>query len=329
MSALTQQINATSGGVIRVPYGTYNIDEPINVRSAVIIEPGTTLNVGHRITLKNGAVWATENGRHGIVKTGGDHLFYMAGSNLEVNGIFTDELPSTGGYVFMIDTAQGRERLRISNIKTYHSRGLISDTNNTAGVIVDLRLDNVMARLHRGRGSYLTRAFAYIFLRQCTIDYVGATDPASTNIPAWVFFNAEGLEFDSVDVLGTVNAAPAGSQHGFYLDNVRALTIKQAMADNVGGFGFYFTNCQYIDAAIIKASLGGGCAIVAANGTTDLRINLLYLSGRNGLPNNANSPLIYTDNTIINCHASQLIAERYSTLFAGSGFTVTKQFTRP
>lgn len=307
MSWLTQQINAQTRGVLRIPINDpgvpHVIDEPVNLRCAVEVEAGAEIHVNNMIIAHNGASWLGDGGMHTLRKSGGNHLFYMAGSEQNLGSFITDEAASVGGYTFFIDTAQSREHIRISKVRTYQGLGLIAD-NNLPGIIVNMHLEDVMARAHRGRGSYLQRAFAYTSLRHCTVDYVGT----NTNVPAWVFMNAEGLELDYVDMTGTAINGNVPAQYGFYFDNVRALTIKQAMADNAGGYGFYFKNCHWVDAAILKASMCGDVGVLACNGTSNFRTSLLYVSGRNGLPGNKNAPLLWTDSSVNNIHSSQTIA---------------------
>lgn len=326
MSWLTQQINGKTRGVLRIPINEpgvpHVIDEPVDIRCAVEVEAGAEIHVSQQAVVHNGASWLGDGGMHTIVKSGSSHLFYMAGSEQSLGGFVTDEAASVGGYTFFIDTAQSREHIRIGKVRTHGGLGLIAD-NGQPGIIVDMHLDDVMARAHRGRGSYLTRAFAYTSLRRCTVDYVGT----NTNVPAWVFMNAEGLELDYVDMTGTAINGNTPLQWGFYFENVRALTIKQAMADNAGGFGFYFKNCNWIDAPIIKASMCGDVGLLACNNTANLRVGKLYLSGRNGLPGNRGAALMWADESVSNFHADQLLTERASTIYGGvsqSKFTAAK-----
>lgn len=307
MSWLTQQINAKTRGVLRIPIndpGTpHLIDEPVNLRCAVEVEAGTEINVNQTIISHNGASWLGDGGMHTLNKSGANHLFYMAGTEQNFGSFITNEGSSTDGYTFFIDTTQNREHIRIEKVRTYQGLGLISD-NNLSGQIINMHLDDVMARMHRGRGSYLSRAFAYISLKNCTVDYVGT----NTNVPAWVFIGTEGLELDYVDMTGTAINGNTPQQYGFYFDNVRALTIKHAMADNAGGYGFYFKNCNWVDASILKASMCGDIGVVACNSTCNLRIANLYVSGRDGKPGNKNSPLLWTDDSVYNVHSLQTIA---------------------
>ena len=141
--------------------------------------------------------------------------------------------------------------------------------------------------------------------------------------------NSEGLELDYVDMAGTAINGNVPAQYGFYFDNVRALTIKQAMADNAGGYSFYFKNCHWVDASILKSSMCGDVGVLACNGTSNFRTSLLYVSGRNGLPGNKNAPLLWTDPSVSNIHSSQTIATQGTVNggSASSNFTHTRLVT--
>lgn len=331
MSQLTALINAKTRGVLRIPINEpgapHVIDEPVNLRCTVEVEAGAEIIATHPIIALDGASWVGDGGMHTIRKIGANHLFYMAGTEQAFSGFMTDEAHSTGGYTFFIDTEQSRELIRISKVQTYGGLGLIAD-NNLPGMIINMHLEDVMARAHRGRGSYLQRAFAYNSLRRCTVDYVGT----NANIPAWVFMNAEGLELDYVDMTGTAINGNTPSQWGFYFDNVRALTIKHAMADNAGGFGFVFNRCSWVDAAILKASMCGNVGVMASNGTSDLRIGKLYVSGRKGKPGDKGASLLHADSNVTNWNADDLLAECFSVLHGGSSatcFSATRSVQRP
>jgi hypothetical protein len=321
LSAITQTINSAIGGVTYVPFGNYIIDEAVNVQSSVIVEAGTTFTTsGFPINMKSGSGWnSTIGGKHQINKSGASSLFKFQGSGISVSGITTDETASTGGYSFMLDTTVSLEEIAIKNVKTMGSLGLIAD-NSAAGIIVNLRLEDVKARLHRGRGSYLTKALAYISLSRCTVDYVNTASLVSANVPAWVFFNNQGLLLDYVDVTGNAGNAGMDIQYGFYFENCQAISVTQMMADTVGSHGAYFRNCSNVDISIFKASLVGGYALAFGANCSNIRAELAYLSGRNTLAVDPKLPPMWTDGTNTNVRISDLALAYYASKYAATSF---------
>lgn len=321
MSCLTEEINCKIGGVVRVPYGTYTIDEPLNVKCSVVVEPGSTIiSQGHRITMHQGSNWVSQYGRHNIVKYGSDHLFVMKGGQLEIKGLETNEVSSTNGYTFLIDTSSSRQNIKVNNISTLHSRGLIADDGQTGGIVVGLKLEDVQARQHRGRGSYLTRCYAYTSIIRSTIDYVNTTSFGLADVPAWTILNAQGLLLDYVDVTGNASAYPTPFQMGFYLENCDATTIYHCMADTVGGHGIYLRNCRNTEISILKSGLVGGYPLVVAGGCINTNIVQALLGGRNGLALGGQAAPIWTDGTNINTTIQNLNLDRFPVVHNQNSF---------
>jgi hypothetical protein len=320
MSDFTQEVNCKIGGVIKVDYGTYVIDEPLLVRSSIIIDPGTTfITNGFKITMTTGSNWTSSVGVHSIVKNGLDHLFLLAGTQLEVKGLITNEQSSTGGYTFLIDTSTSRDRIKISNVQTYHSRGLIAD-DGQSGIVVGLQMEDVKARQHRGRASYLTRCYAYTSLTRCTADYINTTSLALANTPAWTILNSQGLLLDYGDVTGNATSGSMAGQLGLYLENCDATTIQQFMADTVGSHGVYIRNCRNTEISILKSGLTGGYPLVVTGGSINTNVSLGYLAGRYGLPNDGNSVPIWTDGTTINTSVQNLNLDRFNIAYNTQSF---------
>ena len=315
MTDLVDTINSQVGGVVRVAYGIHCIDRPVVANCSVIIEANTTINISAPIDMMGGSSWSTEGARHQLNRTGAYHMFTVRGSGVRISGFETDESLATNGYAIMLDTAQSLEKIRIGDIRTHHSMGLIADNGNPAGVIVDMELDDVMARMLRGRASYLTRAFAYIYLRKCTADYIGNT--ANANVPAWAFINVQGLHIDHVDVTGTAQTGGKSAQHGFWFQGCEAVVLGHTMADSVGGIGHAFVGCHYIESQDMKSSLVGGFGLTVQGGTTDLRMNKFYASGRNGLPANTTQAMLWTDGTNQNLYGADALTERCGVINSG------------
>lgn len=320
MSELSDAINGQTGGVLRVPYGTHTIDRSVTVKSAVVLEPGADVTVSPscRITMTNGSAFVGDKVKPMVRKQGADHLFWIAGTDVNIADLEIDNSAATGGYDFLVDTSAGREFIYIDKIKTRDSFGLIADNSNPAGLIVNLHMNDVVALRHRGRGSYLTRAFAFTYLKKCCIDYINSLSPALTNIPAWAFLNVEGLELESVDVLGTAINGASPLQYGFYFENVRALTLNKVMADNCGGFGFTFKACNWIYGDKVKASQGGDIGFVFGGGTQNVYLDQFYAGGRKGIPGDKGQPLYWTDESVHNINMTDGLSQSYSgALFGG------------
>jgi hypothetical protein len=312
---LVDRINCQIGGVVYVDYGQYIIDRPVNARCSVVVEGGADIVVGAPVSMLPGSSWSSIGSRHNLIKQGGSNLFTVKGDGVRLSGFETDEHLSTGGYTVMLDTAQHIQKFRFKDVRTHHSLGLIADNSNPSGMIIDLEMDDVMARLLRGRASYLTRAFAYIFLRKCTADYIG--NLAEVGVPAWSFFNVEGLHLDHVDVTGTAATGGKSEQHGFWFQGCRAVVLGHTMADSVGGRGHAFVGCHYIESQNMKSSLVGGFGLTVQGSTTDLRMDKVYLSGRNGLPAPTTQALIWTDGTNQNLYGADVLTERCAVINSG------------
>lgn len=323
MSLITQQINAQIGGQITLQFGNYVFDESVNINCTVICEAGVFISVsnGCEIILNNGSSFIGGDSKVNISKNGNGHLFRIKSSNINVKNISINNDIATGGYDFLIDTSVSCEYINITDILTKHSFGFLLD-NGANGIIVNLHVSNISARHHRGRGVLLTKAFAFIYFKKVCIDFIGSLSPTLSNIPAFVFVNAEGLEMISCDVLGTATLGNCGSQYGFYFQGCRAITLSKLMADNCGGFGFYFIDSSWINADKLKSSMGGSIAFIIANGVNNMYINQFYVSGRVGVPNDTSAQMFYSEANIANVNFTDGMAENYSGLIFG-GYAAT------
>ena len=127
---VASEVNAKTGGVVRIPHGNHTVTAPLDVKCSVIVEAGAVLNVATPITMRNGSAWMTEGGMHTVVKAGAFNTFAVAGSNVLIESVIVDEYLSLGGNTFYIDASVGCEKIRINKIQTYHSTGLIADGGN-------------------------------------------------------------------------------------------------------------------------------------------------------------------------------------------------------
>ena len=321
MSDFTQAINCKIGGTFRVPFGSYTIDEPLNVQCNVVLDPGTTITTnGYSINMLPNSCWGSYIGWHNIIKKGGGNLFNIKGSYIDIKGFLTQENYSTSGYTFLIDTSVARDTIKISDVTTFDSLGLIADDGQPNGVIVGLRLQNIKARKLRGRASYLTKCYAYTSLTKCTADYVSTSNLALANTPAWTIMNSQGLLLDYVDVTGNATDGNMSGQLGFNLVNCDATTITQCMADTVGSHGIYLVGCRNTEISILKSGLGGGYPLVLTGGCINTNTSLGYVAGRNGLPFNPQASPIYSDGTNINTSIQNLNIDRFAVAYNTQSF---------
>lgn len=183
-------------------------------------------------------------------KAGNYNLFTITGSDVMVENLYIDDTAKTGGWDFNISCGTATlERLSFTNINTFYSYGFIRDDGST-GIHVTTRVTECQARGHRGYGIYFTRPFAFIFLTQVAIDYVGMGAAADwTGIffnPATIGGAAGGLVMDDCDVLGTMGVFTNVNQRGYDIRNTAAVWMKQCRADTVGEIGFVFVNVSAV-----------------------------------------------------------------------------------
>lgn len=321
MSWFTNEINCKIGGTLRIPYGSYTIDEPLYVRSNVLIDPGTTITTNNQaINMLPNSCWGSSSGWHNVIKKGGSNLFNIKGSYIDIKGFLSQEIESTSGYTFLIDTSIARDTIKIKDITTFDSVGLVADDGQPGGVVVGLQVKDVKARKLRGRASYLTRCYAYTSLIRCTADFVGTSNLSLANTAAWTIVNSQGLLLDYVDVTGNGATANMTSQLGFNLVNCDATTITHCMADTVGSHGIYLNGCRNTDVSILKSGLVGGYPLVLVGGCINTNISLALLSGRNGLPNNIGATPIYSDGSNYNTSIHNLNLDRFMAPYTTQSF---------
>ena len=177
-------------------------------------------------------------------KSGNYDMFTISGSDVMIENLYIDDTAKTGGWDFTIACGTSTlERLNFTNINTFYSYGFMRDTGTT-GVHVTTRVSECQARGHRGYGIYFTRPFAFIFLTQVSIDYVGMGAAANWTgfyfNPAGIGGGAGGLVMDDCDVLGTMGVFTNANQRGYDIRNTAAVWMKQCRADTVCEIGFVF-----------------------------------------------------------------------------------------
>ena len=194
-------------------------------------------------------------------KSGNYDMFTISGSDVTIENLYIDDTAKTGGWDFTLACGTSTlERLNFTNINSFYSFGFMRDTGTT-GVHVTTRVTECQARGHRGYGIYFTRPFAFIFLTQISIDYVGMGAAANWTgfyfNPAGIGGGAGGLVMDDCDVLGTMGVFYNANQRGYDIRNTAAVWMKQCRADTVGEIGFVFEDITGLHLVGTTAGLCG------------------------------------------------------------------------
>lgn len=193
--------------------------------------------------------------RSTFIHTGSTDLFQITGGNIYIDKIKVDASLSTGGYTFKIDsTVAGLERIRISNVTTVSSYGLVTDIPTANYPIINLKMVGVHARAHKGRGVNLSKAFAYLKMQDVVVDSVSVPH----NLPLFTVKNNQGCHF--IDCHAAATGGSAG-QHGFYFDSCEAVWMWGCQGDSVAGTGIYVKGGQYHYLTNAVASLCSGPGI--------------------------------------------------------------------
>ena len=233
------------------------------------------------VTLNAGNSLFGDEHRSKIIHGGTADCFTIAGNNVAISGLFVDATNNTAGNTFFINTTASRERILIRNIYTIYGNGLLADSNST-GIIVTLKLQDVQARFHEGRGVYLRDAFAFVEFQNVLVDYLNLASP--TNQTAYEIVNVEGVSFINVEATGSYQsiAGTTTAQNGFVFTSSKAIYLYRTFADNLGGMGYDFTTCDYVRMDNCTASQCDNYGIRLA-GTTNFVSSNVYVGGRTAL----------------------------------------------
>lgn len=212
--------------------------------------------------------------------------FTISSSDVEIKNLTIKDSLKTGGYDFHISCGTtGKDRIGINNVITYDSFGFIKDSGSGNGVHTTTRLKQIQAKVHRGPGVNLVRLFAFVFLHEVTIDYVGTTSPnhlgfnfVGTGLPA----GAGGLILDECDVLGTAGVIPSATQYGYKFQDLNAVRVNCSRADTCGSIGWQFVNVIGVIFDDLTSGLCDGYGVTFQNCTSVLG-DKLFIYGRNYL----------------------------------------------
>lgn len=175
-----------------------------------------------------------------ILHSNDDWLFEVRGSFIGVSRLQIDAsaaVTSARGQFLIRSDLSGLQRIWLKEIETDQSFQFLRDSKDGVNLIVNIQLEDIICRRHRGNGIDLEDAFAYLRITNTTIDYVNSV---SKNHIAYRLINNQGSVWSNVDVTGGQVDATTTGQHGFFFDNCVAVWMNNCMADTVGGYGFYF-----------------------------------------------------------------------------------------
>lgn len=235
--------------------------------------------IGSRLVFPAGSHVYGDERKTKIICPSGDWFADIQGGNVVIENLFLDFNAGAGGaFLFRTDIAHVN-RCFIRNIETIAANYFMLDIAGSFSIIY-LSVENCIASAHRGPGVNLQRAFAYLKMRDVTIDYVGS---ASRNHVAFKFTGNQGAQLAYLDVTnGLVDGV--NTADGFQFSDCIAVWLDNCMADTVPGSGFNFiTGCSYIYMNHCVGSLCGGSALnIQSGGATNTLFNVLgfIASGR-------------------------------------------------
>jgi hypothetical protein len=220
-----------------------------------------------------------------ILHSNDNWLFEIRGSFIGVSRLQIDARDATtsGRGQFLIRSdLDGYQRIWLKEIETDRSFQFLRDSKDGVNLLVNIQLEDVICRRHRGNGIDLEDAFAYCRFTNVTVDYVNSV---SKNHNAYRVVNNAGSVWTNVDVTGGQVDATTSSQHGFFFSNCIAVWMNNCMADTVGGYGFYlFSDCRAFYMSQCVSSFNGyvGFYIVGVGNFNNMFVNCTCI-GRNTL----------------------------------------------
>ena len=228
-----------------------------------------------------------------IIHSNDDWLFEIRGSFIGVSRFQINASAATlsgrGQFLIRSDLA-GYERIWIKEIETDQSFQFLRDSKNGVNLIVNIQLEDVICRRHRGNGIDIEDGFAYCRFTNMTVDYVNSV---SKNHTAYRMVNNAGSVWTNVDVTGGQVDGTTTSQHGFFFDNCIAIWMNNCMADTVGGYGFYlFSDCRAFYMSQCVSSLNGyaGFYIAGTGNFNNMFVNCTSAGRANFAYKVANQP---------------------------------------
>lgn len=215
------------------------------------------------LKLKTGTDWCTVHGTNIAVKN-----FRILANNMS-------------GSLFVIDTANITcTYLNFDNIFAYQATTILKDNGGT-NQITSLYVKNITSSLQKGDAYILTKAEAFTFFKNVTVDY--ATAGASLNNTAFHLTNNNGAIFEDCDVLGSASNGLNTNQKGYVFDSCQAIWLIRCMADTLDGVGFHIKgSAKYVYFVSCVGSACSGHQFFIENGI-DIKFTNGYAGGRKGL----------------------------------------------
>lgn len=211
-------------------------------------------------------------------------LFSIESSDIRISGLDIHmDKAGPGTAAFYLNTCKSSlEKVYIEHSEVSHAFHMIIDGDHNKNIVVNLHLNDLISWYGRCTQIMLRDAFAYLFVKNVTIDQarnVGAV----IDFPFISLANNEGSTFTDVHINGNGKPSEQGIGAGFFFLNSRAVWLTRSMADTTGGYGFWFDNSHYIYLTDVVASLNthGGFVFTGSSYITGANV---IAAGRKGLP---------------------------------------------
>lgn len=208
-------------------------------------------------------------------------MVVFRGSDTAVSDLNIECSLSNTSDVFRLDTATtGMERITLQNVLTTNGYGGLSD-NGGGNYAINLRMERVHFRSHRGPGVTTTKAYGFTEINNTLVDRIGTASAA--NHPGFSFSGFQGISLDNCEVTGTkvIVSGTNSSQTGFVFANGQVVFAHKCFADTCGGVGLSFSTVDYVRPTICTASLCDGIGM-SFSSCNHVEATNLTVGGRNG-----------------------------------------------
>ena len=229
------------------------------------------------------------------INTNAPILFTITGSNVDIKNLIIN----SGNSIFYIDSnASALSFIHIENVYSYGASTFLYDNANASHVYTNLYMNRCAARMHKGSGISVKKAYAFLMLTDITIDCVSQVGIS----PCFFIQNNYGAHLVRCEAEGGYSDGTHSSHSGFNINTCQAIWFERCMADTVDSTGFNIVNSQYIYLNGCVSSLNGAHGI-AVIGTTSrhVLINNCLLAGRRGMASSvANAYGLYNFGECVN-----------------------------
>lgn len=217
----------------------------------------------------------------------------------------------------------------IDNVWSDGCAGIFSDANSTF-LLTNLTVTKCTNTGVTGRSLDFRDALAFIFFRRVAFDYVGVTNPSSNTYVVYMA-NNEGAIFEDVDVLGGTKVG-FSDRDGFRFENCRAIWLTRCMADHMGGWGFFVSDCDYVYFTTCTSSLCNKDQYYINTNSRWVTATNCYAGGSNGetgaiagvhgwLVENSIQVTV-NGGTVSNCTGKGVVTSGATTRFVGTGIAM-------